>query len=152
MLKKILIRFINSFCYSIAITMILQVGVIIATGKPPMLPEFIQRFDSELMAFAFQLLLVGLMSGVNGAGTAVFEARRIGLMGQSLLFLMIMLCAWIPVACYAWGFHKYPASMAVTVCSIVVSYGICWVIQYKLTRKDIEAINAKLSEKERGMV
>ena len=147
MLKRIVLRFINSFCYSIAITLLIYTVMMLLTGKIPMLPEYMERFENPVLAFAAQLLLVGVMSAVTSAGTAVFETKRIGLLAQSLLFLLIMLSAWIPVACIAWGFHKYLASMAVTVCSIVASYGICWAIQYKLCRKDIEAINAKLLEK-----
>ena len=147
MLKRFLIRFINGFCYSIAITMIIQTIVMLATGDTPMLPEYMARFGSPLTAYVSQLLLIGVMSGITSLGTAVFEAKRIGLLGQSILFLLIMLSAWIPVACIAWGFHKYMLSMIVTVCSIIASYSVCWVIMYKLCRKDIEAINAKLSEK-----
>ena len=147
MLKRILIRFINGFCYAVAITMIIQVIVMFTAGDTPMLPEYMARFDSPVMAYASQLLLIGLMSGITSAGTAVFEAKKIGLWVQSILFLLIMLAAWIPVSCIAWGFHKYITSMIITICSIVVSYTICWVIQYRLCRKDIEAINAKLLEK-----
>ena len=147
MLKRILIRFINGFCYSIAITMIIQTVVMLATGDTPMLPEYMARFGSPLTAYVSQLLLIGVMSGITSLGTVVFEAKKIGLLAQSILYLAIMLSAWIPVACIAWGFHKYITSMIATLCSIVVSYGICWGILYKLSRKDIEEINAKLSEK-----
>ena len=147
MMKRILIRFANGFCYSIAITMIIQTVVMLTTGSTPMLPEYMARFSSPLTAFVSQLLLIGVMSGITSLGTAVFEAKRIGLLGQSILFLLIMLSAWIPVAYIAWGFHKYMLSMIVTICSIIASYSVCWVIMYKLCRKDIEAINAKLSEK-----
>ncbi|MBO7422497.1 MAG: DUF3021 family protein [Oscillospiraceae bacterium] len=150
MFKRILIRFVNGFCYSVAITMLIQALVIHSTGELPLLPEYLMRFDNPLSAFISQLILIGIMSAVTSAGTAVFEAKRIGLLAQSILFLFIMLSAWIPVACIAWGFHKYTLSMIVTICSIVVSYSICWGIQYALCRKDIEAINAMLSEEKEG--
>ena len=147
MFKRIGIRFVNGFCYSIAITMIIHGILMLSTGTAPMLPEYMARFDSQLTAYVSQLMLVGIMSAVTSAGTIVFEAKKIGLLVQSILFLFIMLSAWIPVACIAWGFHKYLTSMIVTICSIVVSYGICWGVQYRLCRKEIERINAKLSEK-----
>lgn len=147
MFKRIGIRFVNGFCYSIAITMIIHGILMLSTGNAPLLPEYTARFDSQLTAYVSQLMLVGIMSAVTSAGTIVFEAKKIGLLVQSILFLFIMLSAWIPVACIAWGFHKYITSMIVTICSIVVSYGICWGVQYRLCRKEIERINAKLSEK-----
>lgn len=147
-MKKLGFRFLNGFCYSIAITLCIDLVVLTVTGKPVMLPEFVERFESEAIALCVQLLLVGIMSGVTAAGTAIFELKRPGILVQSLLFLLLMLAAWIPVACYVWGFHKYVASMISTLANIVVTYGICWGIQYKLCRRDVQEINQRLNEKE----
>ena len=147
-MKKLGFRFLNGFCYSIAITLCIDLVVLTVTGKPVMLPEFVERFESEAIALCVQLLLVGIMSGVTAAGTAIFELKRPGILVQSLLFLLLMIAAWIPVACYVWGFHKYVASMISTLVNIVVTYGICWGIQYKLCRRDVQEINQRLNEKE----
>ena len=147
-MKNIVSRFLNGFCYSIAITLCVELFVLTVAGKPVMLPEFVERFDSETIALGVQLLLVGVMSGVTAAGTVIFELKRPGLWVQSVLFLILMLSAWIPVACYVWGFHKYVASMISTVVSIVVTYGICWSIQYKLCSRDVQEINQRLNQKE----
>lgn len=147
-MKKLGFHFMNGFCYSIAITLCIDLVVLTVAGKPVLLPEFVEKFQSETIALGVQLLLVGLMSGVTAAGTAIFELKRPGLWVQSLLFLLIMLAAWVPVACYVWGFHKYVASMISTLVSIVVTYGICWGIQYKLCRRDVQEINRCLNEKE----
>lgn len=147
-MKNIVIHFLNGFCYSIAITLCVELFILVITGNPVMLPEFVERFDSETVALGVQLLLVGGMSGVTAAGTGIFELRRPGLLVQSVLFLLLMLAAWIPVACYVWGFHKYVSSMVSTLVSIVVTYGICWSIQYKLCRRDVQEINQRLNQKE----
>lgn len=150
MIKKCIIRFINGFCYSIAITVVFHLIATCFIGDIPMLPEFIDRFNNQIIAYAVQLLFIGIMSGVTSAGTIVFEAKKIGLLVQSVIFLCIMLSAWIPVSCLCWGFHKYKLSMIVTTISIVFSYIICWTIQYMLSKRDIDAINAKLLEKKEG--
>lgn len=147
-MKKIMIHFLNGFCYSIAITLCVELFVWVVAGKPVMLPEFAEQFESESVALLVQLLLVGLMSGVTAAGTEIFQLKRPGLWVQSVLFLLLMLAVWIPVACYVWGFHKYVTSMVSTLASIVVTYGICWCIQYKLCRRDVEEINQRLGQKE----
>lgn len=146
MLKQIMIRLMNGFSYSVAITMAVQAFVMLETGRAPMLPEFMSRFRDPICAFIVQLILVGVMSGITSAGTVVFEFKRVGLLVQSVIFLMIMLMVWIPVACIAWGFHRYITSMISTICSIVVTYTICWGIQYKLCRRDIDEINVMLKE------
>lgn len=147
-MKNIVIQFLNGFCYSIAITLCVDLIVLAVAGKPGMLPEFTERFESETVALGVQLLLVGVMSGVTAAGTVIFELKRPGLWVQSILFLLLMLAAWIPVACYVWGFHKYVASMISTLISIVATYGICWGIQYKVCRRDVQEMNRRLNEKE----
>ncbi len=147
-MKHIWIHFLSGFCCSIAIILCVDLFVLAVAGKPVMLPEFAGRFESETVALLVQLFLVGVMSGVTAAGTVIFELKRPGLWVQSILFLLLMLAVWIPVACYVWGFHKYVASMISTVVSIVVTYGICWGIQYKMCRRDVQEINRCLNEKE----
>lgn len=147
-MKHILIRFVNGFCYSVAITMVAQLLIMQIIGEMIMLPEFSERFADEVTAFCVQLLLVGVMSGVTSAGTILFELKRPGLLWQSILFLLVMLTVWIPTACYLWGFHKYLTSMISSLSSIVVTYGICWGIQYKLCSRDVKEINQRLNRKE----
>ena len=147
-MKHILIRFVNGFCCSVAITMVVQLLIMQITGEMIMLMEFAARYEDEVFAFGVQLLLVGVMSGVTSAGTVLFELKRPGLLWQSVLFLLVMLAVWIPTACYLWGFHKYLTSMISSLASIIVTYGICWGIQYKLCRRDVQEINQRLNRKE----
>lgn len=147
MIKRILIRFVNGFSFSIAITLIYQMVMMLIMGYIPMLPEYVAHFNNQVSAFATQLFLIGIMSGITSAATVVLEAKRIGFLLQSVIFIAAMLCVWIPVACFAWGFHKYVISMISTISSILVTYGICWWIRYRACRKDIEEINARLVEK-----
>lgn len=147
-MKNILIRFVNGFCYSVAITMVVQLVVMTLSGDVILLPEFAVHYENDVIAFCVQLLLVGVMSGVTSAGTILFELKRPGLLWQSVLFLLVMLAAWIPTACYLWGFHKYLTSMLSSLASIIVTYGICWGIQYKLCRRDVQEINQRLNRKE----
>ena len=147
-MKNILIRFVNGFCYSVAITTVIELIVMKMIGHVPLLPEFAEGFADEVTAFCVQLLLVGVMSGVTSAGTILFELKRPGVLWQSVLFLLVMLAVWIPTACYLWGFHKYVASMISSLASIVVTYGICWGIQYKLCSRDVKEINQRLNQKE----
>lgn len=147
MLRKLLYRFMNGFCYSIAITMVIHALIMRFTATPQLLPEFRARFDSDLTAYMTELFLIGFMSAVTSAGTVIFEARKISLLAQSILHLLIMLCAWIPVSCFVWGFHRYVGSMISTVSGIVVTYGLCWWLQYRSCRRDIEEINAKLLQR-----
>lgn len=147
-MKNIMIRFLNGFCYSIAITVMIQQIVVAITGTSFMLPEYAARFDNIVFAYTVQLLLIGLMSAVAAAGSMIMEIKRIGLIVQSILYFVLMLGTWIPIACYLWGFHKYTASMVSSLLSIVVTYSICWGIQYKICVRDVAEINRRLKEKQ----
>ena len=147
-MKKIVIHFVNGFCYSIAITTVIELIVMMIIGHVALLPEFAEGFENKMIAFCVQLLLVGVMSGVTSAGAILFELKRPGLLWQSILFLLVMLAVWIPTACYLWGFHKYLTSMISGLASIIVTYGICWGVQYKLCIRDVKEINQALNQKE----
>lgn len=147
MTKKILIRFLNGFCYSIAITMIIYAGIMFVSGAFPMHPGFTAHFDNELKAFVVQLFLIGIMSAVTSAGTVIFEAKKIGIPVQSSIYLVIMLASWIPVACFVWHFYEYMVSMVTTIGSIIVTYIVNWWIQYRHCKNEIAEINARLLER-----
>ena len=149
-MKTVIIRFINGFCYAIAITVIVQLIIMLTTNQLNMLPEYIERFDNPVIAYAVQLLLIGFISGVASAGGVIMEMKRPGLVIQSILYFLLMLVTWVPVACYLWGFHKYLLSMISCLLSILVTYGICWGIQYKICTRDINEINKRLKENRRA--
>lgn len=147
-MKNFLIRFINGFCFSIAIVVIVQLIIMVKTDTINMLPEYMERFDNVVVAYGVQLLLIGFISGVASGGTVIMEWKRPGLVIQSILYLVLMFSTWIPVACYLWGFHKYITSMVSGVLSILVTYGICWGIQYKICKRDVQEINDILKVKQ----
>lgn len=147
-MKKILFRTLNGFCYSVAITIIIQLIVVMAEGDILMLPEYAAGFSNPIVAYSVQLVLIGCMSSVASAGTVILELKRPGLVIQSVLYLLLMLVTWIPVACYLWGFHKYVLSMISCLLSIFVTYGICWGMQYKVCRRDVNVINELLKGKQ----
>ena len=112
----------------------------------PLLPEFISRFDNATEAFAVQLILIGLSSASLGAGTVIMEMERLSLLTQSLIYFLITCFVWVLVGCYCWGFHKYPLTKLGLGSSYIISYAICWIIQYRLCKKSIEEINRKINE------
>ena len=148
-MKNVILRMANGFCYSIAITALVQMFVMLVCKKTISLPEYAARFDNELAAYTVELLLVGVISAVASGGSALMELRRPGLVVKSILYFLLMLATWVPVACFLWGFHKYVTSFVSTLLSIVVTYGICWGIQYRLCIRDVKEINERLREQQK---
>ncbi len=143
-MKTMMVRFINGFCFATAFSTVVQMIQILVTNKDSMLPEYMERFSNPVMAFCVQLLLIGFMSGVASAGGVIMELKRPGLLAQSILFLVLLLATWIPVACFLWGFHKYTRSMVISIVSILFTYAFCWILEYKTCARDIREINKRL--------
>lgn len=144
MLKTMLKRMINSFCYAVAITATTYVILYLINGYVPMLAEYREKFDSEAAAMLVQLVLCGIMSAILAGGTIIMEMEKLSLVLQSILYFLVSSPAWISVACICWGFGTYIQSTIATTISYVVSYFICWIIQYRLCKKNVEEINNEL--------
>ena len=67
-MRNYFIRMANGFCYSIAITAMVQLVVMGLTGESILLPEYAARFDSEMMAFGVELLMIGFISAMSAGG------------------------------------------------------------------------------------
>ena len=152
MLKNALIRMTNSFMYAIGITAVIYFFITVGRDFVPLLPEYRERFDNDTQALIVQLMLIGCMSAALGGGSVIMEMERLSLLAQSIIYFVLASVVWISVGCYCWCIYKYPQALASTIISYVCSYVICWVIQYKLCKKDIEKINRHLQELEEKRV
>lgn len=133
--------------YAIGISAVIQMIMLSAVkDMAPVLPEFGAYFPNTYIAMVAQYLLIGLISAVFGAGSVIMEFKRLGLVGQSILYFLVTAAVWIPVGCLCWGLHRYPQAALSVGISYIVSYVICWVIQYCACKRNIEQINRKLSE------
>ncbi|MDE5873379.1 MAG: DUF3021 domain-containing protein [Lachnospiraceae bacterium] len=152
MLKNALIRMTNSFMYAIGITAVIYFFITVGRDFVPLLPEYRERFDNDTQALIVQLMLIGCMSAALGGGSVIMEMERLSLLAQSIIYFVLASVVWISVGCYCWCIYKYPQALASTIISYVGSYVICWVIQYKLCKKNIEKINRHLQELEEKRV
>lgn len=146
MAKNFLIRFVNSFMYAIGITTVIYSLVFLLFAKPPLLPEFANRFHNEVEAVLVQLILIGFMSAALGGGTVIMEIERMSLLAQTVIYYVLSLIIWLWVGNTCWCIFKYPMALASVMTSYTVSYIICWVIQFRLCRKNITEINKRLAE------
>ncbi len=148
MVKNVLLRIINSFMYAIGITTVVYIIVIMISGQTPLLPDYARKFDSDVKALLVQLILIGAMSAALGGGTIIMEFERLGLLAQSAVYFVISLCVWLLVGNFCWCIAKYPQAFVSVIVSYTVSYIVCWVIQYRICKKNIADINKKIMELE----
>lgn len=149
MLKKGILRGINSFLYAIAINVILSIIIMAAVNKPdfiPILPDFAARFDSGTMALLVQWILIGISSAAFGFWSIIMELERISLLLQSVLYFILTAMVWIPVSILCWDLGENSFSFITIVTSYLVSYVITWIIQYRNCKDSVNQINKKLEE------
>ena len=143
---KVLERAWNGFGYAVAINLLLYFIVTSITGNLPLVPSYRDYVGNEAFAIMLQLVLVGLMSAVFAGGSVIFDESRIGLLWQSLLYLIITSVVWIPVFGFCFGLFVYRQTMISFSLSYIGTYVICWLVAYRTSRKEVEAINMRLAE------
>jgi len=149
MIKRAVIRGINSFVYGIASNVVVFTVMVLCSSKQdfvPVLPGFLSHFRSPLEAVLVEVTLIGVTSAVFGAGSVIMEMERMSLLQQSIIYFILTAAVWIPVGCYCWEIHKYPSAMLSVSLSYTASYIISWLIQYRTCKSNVEQINARLSE------
>lgn len=144
MIKTMFLRIINSFCYGIAVTLVIYFVIMMTTDHIPLLPEYAMKFDNDVTALVVQLVLIGLMSASMAGGTVIMEIEKWSLLFQSILYFFFSSIIWILVASYCWGFGKYIQTAVSVTLSYLISYCISWMIQYKSCKKSIDEINQRL--------
>lgn len=133
--------------YAIGISAVIQTVLLaIVKDMDPVLPEFGAHFPNVYTAMLAQYLLIGLISAAFGAGSVIMELERLGLITQSILYFLLTAAVWIPVGCFCWGLHKYPITILSMGLSYTISYVVCWAVQYRLCKRNVEQINRKLLE------
>lgn len=143
--KKILSRFTRGFCYALAINVLIFFIISLTGGGVQFVPGYAEKFSSREAALLTELILIGVASGSLSAGTVIMELERLSLLVQSLIYYVICAAVWGGVGCFCWGMSQYPVAFVTISISYTASYAICWIIQYRLTRKNVREINEKLA-------
>lgn len=144
MIKKGIKQAVSGFCCAVAINTILWVIFMMVIGFVPLVPDYAARFESEAEAIVIQLMLVGLMSAVFSGGTVIMELPKLSLLTQSILYFVVTTIVWIPVGWFCFGLGIYKTTLISFGLSYLVSYIICWTIQYRICKRSVEEINDRL--------
>lgn len=147
MIRNAFKRAVTSFCAAVSINVVIcTIVLLISKDKQfaPVLPEFAAYFGSKTEAMMVQLVLIGIGSATFAGGTVIFEMERLSMLLQSLIYFIVTALAWVPISCVCWRIHEYPQSFCTVLISYVISYMICWIVQYRLCRESVHQINQKL--------
>ncbi|MFJ7949981.1 DUF3021 domain-containing protein [Lysinibacillus sp. NPDC096418] len=146
MLKKLLSRAAGGFAYGILIGQVVQISISLKLGQGqfmPVTPDFANLFNNEATAVIIQLLLTGVIGLTFAMSSTIFEIAKWGLLKQYLIHFFITAIVWVPVVAFCW-MPKNMLSIFIYCVSFLGTYLITWFIQYTISKKDIQQINAMI--------
>ena len=149
MLKRAFCSFSISCCCGLVVYMLLEYmfGVVLGVKQfSVMTPEYLALFPSETLALSVAVLSHGLIGAVFAVATVVYEKPEIGFLLQNVVYFLCTGAVWIPIICFVWQLYRYPAAMTYTIGGFVLTYLVMSVFGYRITKNEVEQINAKLAE------
>lgn len=149
MRKEILTRIIGGFVIGVILGQIVQFFVSMGIGQGQyvwVVPEFRTYFTNEMSAIISQNLLTGVIGITFALAALIFDMARLGMLKQYLVHFFITAMIWIPIVTLLW-MPKTMANVGSLVASFLGTYIVTWVLQYRFSQRDIEKINAILSNR-----
>lgn len=146
MKKELLIRILGGYVIGVMIGQFVQLCLSIGLGQGRyifVLPEFWALFESELAAVVTQMLLTGLIGIVFALAALIFDMAKWGMLKQYTVHFFITALVWIPVVLILWT-PKTMINIVSLIASFLGTYVVTWLLQYNLSKRDIEKINGVL--------
>lgn len=114
------------------------------TGFAAMSPAFAAMFKTPVMAAYVNVLLYGAIGAVFAAMTIIFEARKIGVILQWIIYFLVTSALCTTITIFLWQLHRYPMALVCTIFGYGITYFIMGVVQYRRLKADIKTINEKV--------
>ena len=149
MLKKVSFSFAISCLCGLVVYMLIELicSVIMGIeGFSALTPEYLAMFPSETLAMEVAILFHGLIGAAFSAAAFIYEKVEIGFLLQNVIYFLLTGIVWIPVVCFVWQIHRYPAALYSTIGGFALTYVIMSVVGYRTTKKEIAQINVHLAE------
>lgn len=147
MWKKIVSRAGISMAVSCLITQLFSLAVMLIVNDSdfvPLVPDYLAHFESPLLAMSISIILTGVIGGVFGGASVIYDLERWSFLKQGVVHFIVTSAVWIPISVYLWGLGKNPTTLISILISFVVTYGIIWFMQYLRMRDTVRKINEKL--------
>ncbi|SES45323.1 DUF3021 domain-containing protein [Psychrobacillus sp. OK032] len=148
-MKSILSRIIGGFVIGVLIGQVVQILISLQVGQGtylPVLDNFRAFFTNETTAFITQIILTGCIGVVFATSSLVFDIAKWGLLKQYMIHFCVTSIVWVPVVMLLWTPETFK-NVIIMMISFLATYILTWWIQYTLSKKDIQKINAAIQSK-----
>ena len=113
----------------------------------PSAPTFTSQFARPLDAVLVSVILWALMGLVFSAGALIFAVEKWSLRMRTIVNFLIYYLGYTPLACLAGWFPLNWKWLAFYTVIFIAAYILIWSVNSMLARREIAAINAKISSK-----
>lgn len=113
-------------------------------------PNFKELIKHEVIAFILQNIgfaFIGITFALCGL---FFEIARWSMLKQYATHFIITSTVWVPIVFTIWTPESI-SNVIILIFNFTLTYFITWSIQYKVSKRDIERINALIQNQKKGM-
>ncbi|MCM3342109.1 DUF3021 domain-containing protein [Paenibacillus sp. MER TA 81-3] len=146
MLKKLLSRAAGGFAYGVLVGQVVQIIISLSLGEGkfmPVISDFRSLFENETTAVIAQMILTGIIGVAFATSSVVFDIPKWSLLKQYVVHFCITAIVWVPIVIICWMPKTYKSIIILGV-NFLGTYLITWFIQYTISKKDIQEINAAI--------
>lgn len=146
MLRKLLSRVAGGFAFGILMGQIVQISISLKLGRGefmPVTPHFAAFFESETIAVIIQLVLTGVIGVTFAISGMIFDIAKWGLLKQYVVHFFVTALVWVPVVMVCW-MPRTLTNIFIFCISFIGTYFITWILQFVISKKDIQMINAMI--------
>ena len=152
MIKRMVVRGTNGFIIGVFLGQVTQLFISLFIGKGEFFPvtdQFGLFFETEMIAVLVQFLLTGLIGVAFALGSFIFEIDKWGLLKQHVAHFLITGSVWVPVVLICW-MPQSGKGIIILLANFIGAYVITYWIQFVISKKDIQQINAALQSEKVG--
>lgn len=146
MLRNLLGRAVGGFTVGVLMGQIVQIIISLKLGHGefmPVTPDFSDFFESETTAVIIQLVLTGVIGVTFAISGMIFDIAKWALLKQYIVHFFVTAIVWLPVVTICW-MPKNVVGTLIFCISFFGTYFITWIIQFVISKKDIQKINAMI--------
>lgn len=112
----------------------------------PCVPQLITVLGSEIAAVTFQAVLCGILGSCSAMSSVVFQMEHWSITKMTVIHFLILSFCMLPTAYFTYWVNHSISGILSYFGIFLVMYALIWVIQRVIWKKQLKAINQKLSE------
>lgn len=149
MKKEVLLRGFYGLAIGIALGHVIAIIISAVKGDGmfyAVSPGLINNWGTELSATIVQTVLCGVLGGVLGAASVIWELDRWSLMKQTVTHFFLFSVTFTMIAYILCWIPRSAAGIVASTAIFIVIYGVSWCCAYFFYKRNVKQINDSLKK------